>query len=314
MLSWRNSFWSDETLGTVTNTGKDLNVGTNGIDISAEPRLDEDIMRVPSPDRAQAPGPLDKASGRKHAFDPRLPEAEYLRPAGGTEPVETARDFALAPLVDKIAYGIARGLIVAVKELEQHIASETRKVGDAVDRRLDMLQTSLQDLSRFVGEQQSTNAGVQAQLQELAVGLHESDSHQAAEFEALRSDAREFSAEVSQRIDVTVSALQESDARQAADLAALQNETKTLSQSVSDRIDGLSKELSIQQEDIAALKAALCTFSSRVDVLVERLDRQADAVRSMYTAYSQRESELEQLVDGLARLRAQPTPLPTNGL
>ena len=45
-----------------------------------------------------------------------------------------------------------------------------------------------------------------------------------------------------------------------------------------------------------------------MDALGERLDRQAEAVRSMYAAYSQRETELEQLVDGLARLRAFPNP------
>ena len=111
-----------------------------------------------------------------------------------------------------------------------------------------------------------------------------------------------------------MAALQESDARQAADLAALQNETRAHSQAVSERIDSLCKELGVHQEDIAAVKATLCTFCSRVDALVERLDRQAEAVRSMCTAYSQRETELEQLVDGLARLRAYPTPLPANGL
>src|ERR1044071_3261908 len=86
----------------------------------------------------------------KRALENRPPDA-----------VNGADDFALAPLVDKIAYSIARGLAVAVKELEQHIASETRKVGDAVDRRLDTLQASIQDLCRFMGEQRSTNSAVE---------------------------------------------------------------------------------------------------------------------------------------------------------
>jgi hypothetical protein len=51
-----------------------------------------------------------------------------------------------------------------------------------------------------------------------------------------------------------------------------------------------------------------------VDAFVERLDKQADVLRSMCSTYSQRETELEQLVDGLARLRAYPAPAPTNGL
>src|ERR1051326_8679231 len=63
---------------------------------------------------------------------------------------EAGQELALAPLVDKIAYGLARGLVVAMKELENHIASETRKVGDSVGRRLDTLQASFQDLSGVV--------------------------------------------------------------------------------------------------------------------------------------------------------------------
>src|ERR1019366_10157322 len=279
-------------------------MGTNGTDIAAEPRLEEEKFSIQKMDHSQPLGPLDKTPARKRALDNRVPDAEYLRSAGGADPVETAEDFVLAPLVDKIAYGIARGLVVAMKELENHIASETRKVGDTVDRRLDTLQISLQDLSLFVREQRATNIATQDQLQQLTVaaaGLRETDARQAAELEALRTEAREFSAcvsqridistaslqesdarqgselealrtetrasssSVSQRIDVTVAALQESDARQAADLAGLQNETRALFQSVSERIDSLCKEYGVHQEDIAAVKATLCTFCTRVD-------------------------------------------------
>jgi len=83
---------------------------------------------------------------------------------------------------------------------------------------------------------------------------------------------------------------------------------------VSERIEHVCKELGVQQEDLTAVKSALGGFSSRIDTVVERLDRQAEALRSMYTTYSQRESELEQLVDGLARLRAYPTAPPANRL
>jgi chromosome segregation ATPase len=290
---------------------------------------------------------------RKRPADYRGSDVEYPRPAAEADARDAAEDFVLAPLVDKIAYSIARGLTVAVKELELHIAGETRKVGDAVDRRLDTIQSSLQDLTAFMGEQRTSNAAVQDQLQQLTAAdasLREANARQDAEIEAVRAAAQDFSTTVSQRIDTATVALQEADARQAkevealrtetkasaalnsqridaadsalkesearqvAELAKLESETKAFSQSVTERIDGLCRELGVQQEDMAAVKATLVTFSSRVDSLVERLDRQADAVRSMCTAYSQRETELEQLVDGLARLRAYPTPLPSNGL
>ncbi len=255
--------------------------------------------------------------------------------------------------MDKIAFGIASGLVVAVKELEQHIASETRKVGDAVERQIDTLQISLQELFRFVEEQRSANVAVQDQLRQLGVaddGLIESHARHAAELSALRTQAHEFSAlavqrleasavslrdldsrhstelealrtessvfsnTVSKRIGDAVAALQESDAKQATDLAVFQSEARLSWKSISERVDSLCGDVGVQQEDIGAVKATLGTVSARIDSLVERLDRQAEAVRLMHTNYSQRETELEQLVNGLARLRAFPTPLPTNGL
>jgi chromosome segregation ATPase len=219
--------------------------------------------------------------------------------------------------VDKIAFDIARGLVAAVKELEHHLAGETRKVGEAVERRLGSLQIGLEELSRFVGEQQSTNGAVQDQLQQLTAAgadLREGSARQAAELETLRTEARDFSTAVSARFDITSAARQESDAGHATNLAAVRDETRTSFQSVAERIDNLCRDLGVQQEDAAVAKTTLCTICSRVDAFVERLDRQADAVRSLYTAYSQRETELEQIVDGLARLRAYPAPPLTNEL
>jgi chromosome segregation ATPase len=169
---------------------------------------------------------------------------------------EAAHDLALAPLVDKIAYGLARGLVIAMKELENHIASETRKVSENLGRRLDTLQASVQDLTGAVSEQ--------------------------------RDHCRQ--------LDAITASLKEADARQLAE------------------IDSLRKDAGVQQEDIAAVKGSLSEFCVRVDAVVERLDKQAEALRSMYATYAQRETELEQLVDGLARLRSYPAPKSANGL
>jgi chromosome segregation ATPase len=289
-------------------------MGTNGTDIDIEARLEDEMLRSQRYDHSEPPGPVERAGLRRRAAENRLPAREQLRSTSAAEPAEAAEGFVLAPLVDKIAYGIARGLVVAMKELEDHIAGETRKVGDTFERRLDVIQGILQEQSKFVGEQRSTNAAVQDRLQELTDGLHEAGTRHAEDVAAIRGEAREISAAISQRIDSSTASLQESDARQAADLAALQSETRALSESVTERIDALCRELGVHQEDIAAVKIAVSAFSSRVDGLVERLERQGDALRSMFTAYSQRETELGQLVDGLARLRAFPTQLPSSGL
>lgn len=248
---------------------------------------------------------------------------------------EAAAQLALAPLVDKIAYGFARGLVVALKELENHIASETRKVGDTVGRRLDTLQASFQDLTGVVSEQRAVSLAVQEQCHELALGtasLRESDSRQAEELNALRAETKAASVEVSgridslgkdlgarqdeagQRLDSLAATLQQSDARHSSELQVLRTETREQSAAISERIDTVCRELGVQQEDVEVVKTTLSGLSSRVDVVVERLDRQADALRSIYSTYAQRETELEQLVDGLARLRSYAAPVPTKAL
>jgi uncharacterized protein involved in exopolysaccharide biosynthesis len=212
--------------------------------------------------------PVENGKPARHAPEGRVTTTEE-------------QELALAPLVDTVAYGLARVLVVAIRELENHIAVETRKVGDNVGRRLDTLQAGFQDLSDVVSEQRKMTLQVQDKCETLLA---------------------------------TTLSLREEDARQQADLAALRNETKELSASVSERIDGLCKELGVQQEDIAAVQSTLSGFYSRVDGLVERLDKQAAALRSMCATYTQRETELEQLVEGLARLRAYPAPSAANGL
>jgi prefoldin subunit 5 len=253
-------------------------------------KVAEEVFRLQKADRESNKGHgengVEMEAERHHveagrSSNGRRSETEELRPADGGESMDGIQELVLAPLVDRVAYGLAKVLVFAVRELENHIAGETRKVGDTVGRRLDTLQGSFQDLTEALSEQRSKSLAVEEKCQQLAAAT---------------------------------ASLQGSDARQDAGLAALRSETRAFSTMVSERIDGLFKELGVQQEDIAAIKSTLGDFSSRVDAFVERLDKQADVLRSMCSTYSQRETELEQLVDGLARLRAYPAPAPTTGL
>jgi len=274
-------------------------MATNTTDRVAEGSLTEEVFRLKVAEEVFRLQKADRESNKKHgengvevgaerhhleaerASNGRRSETEEVRPADGGESMDTIQGLVLAPLVDRVAYGLAKVLVFAVRELENHIAGETRKVGDTVGRRLDTLQGSFQDLTEALSEQRTKSLAVEEKCQQLAAAT---------------------------------ASLQASDARQDAGLAALRSETKAFSTMVSERVDGLFKELGVQQEDIAAIKSTLGDFSSRVDAFVERLDKQADVLRSMCSTYSQRETELEQLVDGLARLRAYPAPAPTNGL
>jgi len=290
---------------------------TNGTRIVVEPELEEEVLNAHTTDHVQPLPSWERTPSTRRAPDNQAPDAGHLRPSGGADRAGVAEGFVLAQLADKIGFSISGGLVMVLEELEHYFASETRKVGDAVERRFDRLQISLDEVSGFIEEQRSTNVAVQDQLQQLTmavVGLRETDARQTAEMEILRTEAREFSASVSKQIDISTTSLQESDVRQWSELEALRMETKAFSISVSERIAGLCADLGVQQEDVAALKTTLPTLGSRVDALVERLDRQADTVRLMHTNYSQRETELEQLVNGIARLKAFATPLPTGGL
>src|SRR5271163_3164417 len=104
------------------------------------------------------------------------------RANGSLDQVETGNDFEFAPLVNRIAFGIARELAAAIKQLEDHVGGEARRLGEAVERRLESLQV--------------TNRAVQDQLQQLTTAdadLREANARQSAELETLRTEARDFS-------------------------------------------------------------------------------------------------------------------------
>ncbi len=253
-------------------------------------------------------------------------------------------DFALRPLVDKVAYAFASGLIVAMRELDAHIATQTQQVSDSVHLHLTALESSFKDA---LAEQRALNAAVQEKFRELdaaTVALAQTDEKQQGELDGLRGDATAFSQSVAERFDQAADSLrsldesqtariavlgeesrqaasslqeristaeatlQEAGARNASDIAAVRAEMKEISGAAAARVEALAKELMLHQDDLAALKASLAGFSTAVDSFAERLDRQAESLRSMFAAYSQRETQLEQLVDGLTRLRPYPPP------
>ncbi len=196
------------------------------------------------------------------------------------------------PLVNRIALGLAKELASAIKELEHQVAVESRRAAEAVERRLDSTVIDVVDLSRFAGEQRSTNSAVHEQLQQLT------------------AESREFSS----RLDATAAALQECDARHTREREALQSEVRSSFQPVWERFDNLSRDLGARQEDIDATRNSLNTISSRIDECVQRLDRHADAVRTLHGDSRQRSNEFEQIVEGLIRLKANPQPELAEGL
>ena len=220
---------------------------------------------------------------------------------------EAGQKLALASLVDKIAFGIARGLVVAMKELEDHIASETRKVGETFGRRMDTFQVSLQELAELAAQQRSFNASIQERCESLGAG-------QEAGLASVRSEAEALAVSVKEQIVSATVPLKQADADQQQQLETLRTTTAEISAAISERVDALCRELNVHQEDIATIQSTLGAFSASVEGMALRLDRQAEALRTMSAAYAQRETELESLVAGLARMRAYPAPGPLDRL
>ena len=58
------------------------------------------------------------------------------------------------------------------------------------------------------------------------------------------------------------------------------------------------------QQELAVIRPMIGEISPHVAALLERLDRQAEAIRSLYGAGTKREAALDELSSGLAKLRA----------
>lgn len=94
-----------------------------------------------------------------------------------------------------------------------------------------------------------------------------------------------------------IASLREADAHHDAVLEGLKNETQ-------DRIDALMGRLQLQQEELATLQPKFSEISPRVASVVQRLDRQADAIKAMCETGAHREVLLDELSGVLAKLKA----------
>jgi chromosome segregation ATPase len=268
--------------------------------------------------------------------DGLLDEDAHRGPRLLREQSEAVSGSGIPPLIDQVAHGFARALLIAMNELETRIANENRKLGDTVGDRLGALQVSFKELANSVSEQRAQNLLLEGRCQTLetaTAALKESDTRREEELLAVRNDLTAKAASISNLLESSVTmlrdadasqqtevasvralinaeaaALRECDARQMSDIATAQTETKAVAESLSSRISELLNEITVQQEDIVAIKSTIKEFNSKFDLVLDRVDKQGEALHTMYTTYAQRESELERVIEGLTRLRAVPGP------
>src|SRR4051794_39580628 len=133
---------------------------------------------------------LDTAPQHTRGQDTRPSNLDEARSAQRTA-AAASQELALGPLVDHVAYGFARVLVTAMKELEIHIGNENRKLGENVGERLDSLQASVNDLAGVVSDQRSASRAIIEKCEALeaaTVSLKEADDRRGGEISALRTD------------------------------------------------------------------------------------------------------------------------------
>ena len=102
--------------------------------------------------------------------------------------------------------------------------------------------------------------------------------------------------------------------RHDAELRDLRAQFQQFSSVTSERLDAVCSRAGVQQEELAALQTSVLGVSPRVTALVDRLDRQADAIRSMYDGQALRETVLDEVMGVLGRLKTGTPAVPADQL
>jgi len=194
-------------------------------------------------------------------------------------------DEQITQIAGKLADGLAKILIGAFHELEIHLVGESRKLTHSFHEQLEHLQATVESLvqsqTRFehlteaVSEQRSTNVAIGEKYDQLAQ---------------------------------TVTSLEQTTSRHQGELAAIRGETKDLSAIVG-HVDTLAARLGLHQEELTGIKTTVSDISRKVAGFIERLDRQAEVLRSLNDVQARRAAALDDVMGVLARLKTPEQPL-----
>lgn len=212
------------------------------------------------------------------AFGPGFSEAE-MKPghtpvflqhdgSGDGRPARggTVQQDALDRLAENLAGSLAGMLAAAIRDFQEQTAGGNGTLEDTVRQQRENLDAAIDEL---------------AELKKQVARLAETVATQ----EALGASTEQQFVE------------------SAAGLAALRCEAQEQSALLSDLMNSLSTRLEAQQQVLSELEPGFASISPRVEAVVERLDRQAEAIRSISGAQAQRDTALDQLVEIFTRMR-----------
>src|SRR5690349_5757033 len=174
--------------------------------------------------------------------------------------VEAAPNQNLATeLVSELANGLATVLVGAIGNFEKHITGESRRLTASFSERLDKLHTAVEGLQPLNGR---IDQLIQAEL--------------AAQ------DRYEHLARA-------VTNLEQADARHESVVSGLSGEFREFANSTSHRMNELWGRIEGQERTLSEVNTSLSGVAGKVAAAAERLERHAEAIRSVHQIHKERE-------------------------
>ncbi len=209
---------------------------------------------------------------------------------------------AMANMAGKLADGLSKILTGAFQELERHIIGESRKISTSLEQQLERLQATVESLTQLnINFEQLTEAVALQKSAGAAMGQrHDQVSSQVT---ALQETTARHETELGALCGETTTLRAETVAIRG-ETAALRTEAKDFSTAITHQMDGVSTRLGLHHEELAGLKSNISDVSRKVAGFIERLDRQAEVIRSLNETQVRRAAALDELLGVLTRLKA----------
>ena len=205
------------------------------------------------------------------------PKEAAFRPKHENAPATSSVE---QPFAARIAADVATGLTNvfarAIQDLEQHITGESSRLSSTFGERLDRLQSSVESLQPLHARlDQLVQAGIAAQ-------------------------------EKYEQLAATAKSLREDHTRIDTEVGALKLQLHELSASNSRRFEEVCRRIEGQDREIVTVNSGIAEFAPKVAAAAERLERHANAIRSIHRAHHERAEVLGQVGELLDRFKATP--------
>lgn len=217
---------------------------------------------------------------KAEAMRPPLPSGQpaVVQPTDDSKGELASSEHLATELVADVANGLAKVLVGAMENLQTHITGENRRMTSAFSDRLDRLQAAvegLQPLNTRIDQLIQTEAAAQEKYEQLAL---------------------------------SVATLQETGVRHESMINGLGIEFGAFASSASDRMNQLSGRIEGQDRTLSEVNSSLMDVTGKVAAAAQRLERHAEAIRSVHHIHKQRQEAFGELAEAFSRIRNLPVP------